>query len=930
MLLFLIDRAEKSIYRSMVLLMLLFTAIQDECKSRIDFDVISSNSISAMSHLAAITCNCGKVIELKIGQQRLKKPQLERSSKEKQKNMFSLKKRGDTPPTSITTNKREVNKLKRMQECLMAFQAGLKQMPNDSFLQSGVALLAASTSSVSWFRILCDEEIKKHLGPQISQPYSNQNGWVNNINLAKVMVAWVLGGRQGPPQKLSRQKPATSFSSPSTHPSLPPHHPPLSPPLSLMAPLPPQETTSLEQNIINNAAWWIFEQTLQLPPGSGQDYVRRLIEQIHKTVSTAPLPSQEKINPSPAPSLSSIPPPPPPPSSQSPSMQAGPPPPAPVKYHDSQVNVAQELFEALKQAPGYAQYDEVDFFVIVPPKRTLKVQTRERLISLLWKLCVPAFHNDRATLDRLITQTLHHKKSIFNQETRYDPSNQAWSLLSQAQSYFSQRVMSSCMFRNGEANANFNKLCQAVQYINPTTGKRKMILVIADEAHYGPKRNGQVDILFQGAAHPKTSTYSNPTNILSEPNVFIVNVSATGWNCNVVPHHRIVTWKDIPTNYNSRESYLSSGRNKDKLITSHGFDALVKWCHGVNWLHLDVKSLLPSICLMVDYAVAFVTVAIRSISNTTTTTIHHHGQKGGIGSILPTAETLKIVNHMAASLLLSSQNGEHSVTDTILIRLQRNGAQPVFVSWMKLFRSLLPPPPPPPPPSLSPTITQDKPAEAYKIVCPSFPTISEVPFRDSFETSLQGHRSICIVVERARIGDTIPSMSFFDLRARYKAHGTHAFSQTSFATFTQDVARAFGYQNPAPSIILNQQGRQLFQGQTTNIDVYLQRSQVPVHCLPQIIGHINQNIHNDKNHNEKEIEKNFRDGSDVHASLVPHPLSMWHRVLFAASHHDPQAVKVLDHVKSNRMLLLARSQIGKTGCFIKLIELVLQDKYHYF
>jgi hypothetical protein len=173
-------------------------------------------------------------------------------------------------------------------------------------------------------------------------------------------------------------------------------------------------------------------------------------------------------------------------------------------------------------------------------------------------------------------------------------------------------------------------------------------------------------------------------------------------------------------------------------------------------------------------------------------------------------------------------------------------------------------------------------------------------------------------------------MSFFDLRARYKAHGTHAFSQTSFATFTQDVARAFGYQNPAPSIILNQQGWQLFQGQTTNIDTYLQRSQVPVHCLPQIIGHINQNIHNDKNHNEKEIEKNFRDGSDVHASLVPHPLSMWHRVLFAASHHDPQAVKVLDHVKSNRMLLLARSQIGKTGCFIKLIELVLQDKYHYF
>jgi hypothetical protein len=63
-------------------------------------------------------------------------------------------------------------------------------------------------------------------------------------------------------------------------------------------------------------------------------------------------------------------------------------------------------------------------------------------------------------------------------------------------------------------------------------------------------------------------------------------------------------------------------------------------------------------------------------------------------------------------------------------------------------------------------------------------------------------------------------------------------------------------------------------------------------------------------------------------ALLPHAMSMWHRVLFAATRGDAEAIKVLHHVKHNRILLLARSQIGKTGSFIKLIELVLQDKYH--
>jgi hypothetical protein len=44
-------------------------------------------------------------------------------------------------------------------------------------------------------------------------------------------------------------------------------------------------------------------------------------------------------------------------------------------------------------------------------------------------------------------------------------------------------------------------------------------------------------------------------------------------------------------------------------------------------------------------------------------------------------------------------------------------------------------------------------------------TFSELPFHDSFETTLKGHRLICIVVVKPRMGDTVPNLSFFDLRA---------------------------------------------------------------------------------------------------------------------------------------------------------------------
>jgi hypothetical protein len=787
--------------------------------------------------------------------------------------------------------------IKFMQDCLAAFQTGLKQKPDDPFLQCGVMFLSTGTAPVAWFYEHCDEEIKKYLGPQANLPYSCQKGWIHNVSLAKVMVAWVVNGRQGIPQKLNRQKVKTN--------------PPPSPLLSLLpslqhdptvAALTPQITTltSLEQHI-ESAAWWILEQVLQLPPGSGPQCIRHLAEKLHKTTFPAspPAVTTTKIHP---------------PTIINTAEKL-----APVQhhYHESQITVAKELFEAFQLAPGYHDYNEIDFRIIIPPKTSLKQQTRERLVSLLWKLCVPAFHPDKATLEHLISQTQQQGTSILDKSTRCDPSNQAWFLLNQAQSCFSQRVISSCMFRNGEANHAFQSLCQSIYHVNPATGKRRMMLVIADECHYGLKRNGQVDILFHGAQHSSSSSFPNnnasnsfpnPENVLSEPNVFIVNVSATGWNCAVVPFHRVITWKDCPANYISRESYLENGPNHDKLLVSTGFDTMVQhFATTVQWLYPDIKRLLPSICLMVDYALAFIAVATARGGDNKPE--QHHQL-----CVPVTQETLCIVKHIH----LQQENDSNNETDVILIRLQRNGIQSVFVSWLKAFRSLL---------QCQSPASQNHQSKShsnnYKICCPSNPDISELPFHDSFETSLKGHRSICIVVEKARMGDTIPNLSFFDLRARYKSKGgPHSSSLSSFASFTQDVARAFGYRSTPPTIILNQQGHQLFLGNTNHLDHYLQRTKVPVSQLPQVIANVMEAGFLE-NHDSKTTENQETDNM-----LLPHAMSMWHRVLFAASRGDAEAIKVLHHVEHNRILLLARSQIGKTGSFIKLIELVLQDKYH--
>jgi hypothetical protein len=555
--------------------------------------------------------------------------------------------------------------------------------------------------------------------------------------------------------------------------------------------------------------------------------------------------------------------------------------------HPSQRDIGRKLFDVISQAHCYSKYEGADFRILVPPRVTLTTQTQERLIHALWSLLIPrGLAHD--VLSALIKQTYAADQSILHTETRFDPTNDHWKLFDAAKAEMDHRVLTTCMFRDGVANDDFHQLENAIFQQDPRTGKRKLMFIIHDECHWGIHKNQQVDILLNGAQHANGSN-PNPRNPLCEPNVVVLHVSATGWNFDVVNVPRtVISWKTCPPGYVSAESY-TKGTNKEKVLVANDFDNLVEFYRNSNPnMDPDIAKVLPSIVLMVDYAMGFLYAAGYT---------QPFPSRAAEGQILPTKHMQRIITHMMTSPSRSSS----ASTDTILVRLQKGGVQQVFAKWIKLFRSLIP----------SQCLTPHQPHQrcldnvrSYKVVCPSSTTESELDMSgESFETALQGHHSICIVVERARMGDTIPGISFFDLRARYQNNSSSgSSSSSSYTSFLQDVGRCFGYREIAPTVILSQAGFNILSGNTHHVDKFLARTEKPIHELPQIVDLA-------------------RSGGGGENHLLPNNQSMFKRILLDIDDH-----KVLNHIKSNRFLLLARPQCGKTGAFIHCLSLILRDK----
>jgi hypothetical protein len=124
-------------------------------------------------------------------------------------------------------------------------------------------------------------------------------------------------------------------------------------------------------------------------------------------------------------------------------------------------------------------------------------------------------------------------------------------------------------------------------------------------------------------------------------------------------------------------------------------------------------------------------------------------------------------------------------------------------------------------------------------------------------------------------------------------------------------------------MILSQEGYRLLTGQTSYLDFYLQRTKMPLNQIPGLIfpSPSSEAVQ------QKDIVCESVEGEGIivakkDVSLRASNQSMWTRVF---ENNNDQVV--LEHVKTNRFLLLAQPQCGKTGAFIKLIELVLCDKF---
>jgi hypothetical protein len=481
-------------------------------------------------------------------------------------------------------------------------------------------------------------------------------------------------------------------------------------------------------------------------------------------------------------------------------------------FHPSQVEIAQVLFEQLKNSPNYnKQYSGVDFRIITPPRTTLTSQTEERLISLLLEMLAP----------------LHNEKSIRD------------------------KVMSTLQFRDGNAGLEFQQLERDI-FSTDSHGNRKMMLIIHDECHWGIEKNQQVDILFNGASH-NNGQFPNPNNPLCEPNVFIVHVSATGWNFDVkAVNHNVISWKTIPPGYTSQESYATGANKADRLLVDNEFDTKIQLLTQM-YTSSPMKKYIPTVALMVDYA-----LECFKINYTQT-------------RWLPTKHTTWLFNHF-------DQAGNDNKNSTVLIRIQKGGLQTFFLTWLKFLRSILPP---------------NHGMRKFKIASPSS-SESEIKIDDSFENSaINQYPTIVVVVEKAKMGDTLPNLSAFDLRARYKSDGC----PSCYSGFVQDVGRCFGYRSTPPTMILTQQGCNILSGFTYDVDRFLLKSDLLIKDIPQIADFSRAGVN----------------------MLLPSKRSMWYRVLMEEDQ------KVLRHVRENRLLLLARPQIGKTGAFIKLIQMIIED-----
>eukprot|EP01122_Echinamoeba_exundans_P009678 TRINITY_DN3475_c0_g1_i1.p1 TRINITY_DN3475_c0_g1~~TRINITY_DN3475_c0_g1_i1.p1 ORF type:complete len:1153 (+),score=120.49 TRINITY_DN3475_c0_g1_i1:139-3597(+) len=326
-----------------------------------------------------------------------------------------------------------------------------------------------------------------------------------------------------------------------------------------------------------------------------------------------------------------------------------------------------------------------------------------------------------------------------------------------------------------------------------------------------------------------------------EPNVYVLHISATAWNMSrVLPEFQAnVVPLETTEDYHGRDYY---SRNRNNLC-------------GI----MDP----PQVSTYWQFAAQFFSPG--SISCSDIAIIQDYAK-----ALLGRADATNLSRHAVTKIRMEQK--------MVVVRMKKSTKYAAAFALVLLEIR---------------TATQD----AFLVVSDTSDSPSEVIFNTYEDLGRLQHGCFFIVLEKARMGDTLPqSMAVFDIRARYQS------KVLVFSKLLQDSGRVFGYRRDSPALFLTPRAaRLLLDGDTRSSkpDNYMTATQEEqnVFDLP-----------------DAEQDQNWI----FQAAYKPNEGTTHYHMFAEPIRQRKEAA--LRHSRSNRFILTAEPQVGKTGTLFALIK----------
>jgi SAM-dependent methyltransferase len=443
-----------------------------------------------------------------------------------------------------------------------------------------------------------------------------------------------------------------------------------------------------------------------------------------------------------------------------------------IPFYNLQISVGNAIFEKITKHISEKNqiFSLFKFVLLIPPRNSLKDQTIKRL---------------KQTYSNQLIQRLGHNST--------ENIDFVFMALDKNFKEFDKIIKS----------ADQNKDC--------------LYLIIQDECHWGMLAKSVLD------------KYLNNETMFNSNNIYLLYVSATpynieiykqmGWNSDT----QIVKWDDIASstndlaqennNYNGLEKLFQqekikpqSDQSKECIDNLINFNEIAHLFINKSYVESQEKNLSiteQEISLLVEYVVTLYYLFLKKKIENFDEVLF---KKSFSLSHFLTEETKIFLE----SLMEQGENGKGNL---VLLRMNNSVIAHLFARWMKQLIKCFDQ-------DLFDVVLDVNDEDSLWKCLSSTSQIKYKKWRGINETPLDINYNdlanlpiLLIVVEKARMGDTLPhNFKYFDLRCRYnEANGT----KTIYSSLIQDVGRAFGY-GPRPCVYLTKFIHNILNPRTVN------------------------------------------------------------------------------------------------------------------